>query len=294
MKVAGFSFIRNAIKFDYPIIEAINSILPICDAFYIAVGNSEDDTLNYIKSIDSPKIKIIETVWDDTLREGGKVLADETNKAFKAISADFDWAFYIQGDEVFHENDLEKIKQAMLKFKDNKKVDGLVFNHLNFYGSYDYIADSRHWQKKEIRVIRNDKTFYSFKDAMSFRKNNSEKLQCVFVDATIYHYGWVKAPDAMQRKQMEFHKLWHDDAWVEKNIPQVDTFDFSTVDSVAKFTGKHPKVMTERLKRLNWTFSFDPTKAKKESTRRRVLNKVFKNTGWHIGEFKNYKLLKIN
>ena len=147
MKVSGFSFIKNALKFDYPIIEAITSILPICDEFIVAVGKSDDDTLAYIKSINSPKIKIIETVWDDSLREGGRVLADETNKAFRAISEDSDWAFYIQGDEVIHEKYLDNIKAAMLKYKDDKAVDGLVFDHLNFYGSYDYIADSRHCQK---------------------------------------------------------------------------------------------------------------------------------------------------
>ncbi len=292
MKVTGFSFIKNALKFDYPVIEAITSILPVCDEFVIAVGKSDDDTLNFIKSINSPKIKIIETVWDETLREGGRVLSDETNKAFKAISPDTDWCFYIQGDEVIHEKYLDNIKNAMIKYKDDDKVDGLLFEHLNFYGSYDYIADSRNWNKKEIRVIRNKKNFYSYKDAMSFRKDNDVKLDVVFVDACIYHYGWVKQPEAMQRKQLEFHKLWHDDKWVEENIPKVDEFDYSKIDSVSKFIGTHPKVMEERLKRLNWKFSFDPTKGKKQSVRKRILNYIYQKTGVHIGEFKNYNQIK--
>jgi hypothetical protein len=292
MKVSGFSFIKNALKFDYPIIEAITSILPICDEFIVAVGKSDDDTLEYIKSINSPKIKILETVWDDSLREGGRVLADETNKAFRAIAADSDWAFYIQGDEVIHEKYLDNIKAAMVKYKDDKAVDGLVFDHLNFYGSYDYIADSRHWQKKEIRVVRNQKNIYSYKDAMSFRKDNDDKLNVAYVDACIYHYGWVKTPAAMQQKQMEFQKLWHDDNWIKENVPQVDEFDFSNVDSVDIFKATHPKVMEQRLKRLTWKFSFDPTKAKKESLRRRILNKIYKSTGVHIGEFKNYNLIR--
>ncbi|MBL7882622.1 MAG: glycosyltransferase family 2 protein [Bacteroidia bacterium] len=292
MKVSGFSFIKNAIKFDYPIIEAITSILPICDEFVVAVGKSDDDTLEYIKSINSPKIKIIETIWDESLREGGRVLADETNKAFRAISADSDWAFYIQGDEVIHEKYLDNIKNAMLKYKDDKAVDGLVFDHLNFYGSYDYIADSRHWQKKEIRVVRNQKNIYSFKDAMSFRKDNDDKLNVAYVNACIYHYGWVKAPAAMQQKQLEFQKLWHDDNWIKENVPQVDEFDFSKIDSVALFKETHPKVMEQRLKRLTWKFTFDPTKAKKSSLRRTILNAIYKSTGIHIGEFKNYNLIR--
>lgn len=292
MKVAGFSFIKNAIKFDYPIIEAITSILPVCDEFVVAVGKSDDDTLNYIRSINSPKIKIIETVWDESLREGGRVLADETNKAFREISPDVDWAFYIQGDEVIHEKYLDNIKKGMEKYLNDKEVDGLLFDHLNFYGSYDYIADSRHWQKKEIRVVRNKKNIYSYKDAMSFRKDDEQKLNVALVDACIYHYGWVKTPAAMQQKQLEFQKLWHDDNWIKENIPQVDEFDFSNVDSVALFKGTHPKVMEQRLKRLTWKFTFDPTKAKKESIRRRFLNFIYQRTGMHIGEFKNYNLIR--
>ncbi len=161
MKVTGFSFIKNAVKYDFPIVEAITSILPICDEFVIAVGKSDDDTLGLIRSIGSPKIRIVETVWDETLREGGRVLADETNKAYNAISADTDWCFYIQGDEVFHENDLTKIKDAMQLYRDDKTVEGLVFNHINFFGSYDFIADSRHWQKKEVRVVRKDPSIAS-------------------------------------------------------------------------------------------------------------------------------------
>src|SRR6187402_2499334 len=113
MKVAGFTFIRNAVKNDYPIVEAITSILPICDEFIVAVGNSEDATEELIQAIGSPKIKIIHTTWDDTLREGGRVLAVETDKAMDAISSDTDWCFYIQGDEVIHEQYLPAIKSAM-------------------------------------------------------------------------------------------------------------------------------------------------------------------------------------
>jgi len=102
MKVTGFTIIRNAIKYDYPVVEAITSVLPLCDEFLVSVGNSEDGTLELIKSIASPKIKIMESVWDDNLREGGKLLSIETNKAFDSIGKDTTWCFYIQSDEVIH------------------------------------------------------------------------------------------------------------------------------------------------------------------------------------------------
>ena|ERR1019366_825866 len=282
MKISGFTIVRNAIQFDYPIVEAITSILPLCDEVIVAVGKSKDNTLELIKSINSPKIKIIETIWNDALREGGRVLADETNKAFAAISSDSDWAFYIQGDEVIHEDYLPIIKAAMQEQKDNKRVEGLLFNYNHFYGSYDYIGDARQWYRKEIRVIRNDKNISSYKDAQGFRKNN-EKLNVKAIDAFVYHYGWVKPPEAQQAKQQTFHKLWHTDEWMKKNISQNDKFDYSDIDSLQCFEGKHPKVMQERINKMNWKFSFDPTK-KKLSIKLKVLIFIEKNFGWRIGE----------
>lgn len=291
MKVSGFTIIRNGQKFDYPFIESIQSMLNLCDEVIVAVGNSEDQTLELVKAIDSPKIKIIQTVWDDNLREGGHVLAVETNKAKDAISPDTDWCIYLQADEVMHEKDHPFIKIAMEENLANEKVDGLLFNHLNFYGSYDYIADSRRWTYKQIRVIRNNPAIRSYRDAMSFKKNG-KNLLVKKINATIYHYGWVKTPSAMQKKYETFQKLWHDDEWIEKNVQKVDEFDYSNIDSLFKFTGTHPSVMHERIKKMNWQFSFDPTKGIKLSLRLRILNWLEKKWGLEIGKFKTYKIIR--
>jgi glycosyltransferase involved in cell wall biosynthesis len=289
MFVSGFTIVRNAIKFDYPIVEAIRSILPVCDEVVVAVGKSEDATLELIRSIGDPKIRIIETVWDDSLREGGRVLADETNKAYDAISEKADWCFYIQGDEVIHEKFLPAIKAGMEKWKDDPNVEGLLFNYTHFYGSYDYVGDSRKWYRKEIRVVRKNKSIRSYRDAQGFRHHNNSKLKVKTIDASVYHYGWVKPPEAQQAKQQSFHKMWHDDNWMKQHIPPVNEFDYSQIDSLAKFTGTHPQVMHERITRMNWKFSFDPTK-KKWGMKMRVLMFIERTTGVRIGEYKNYML----
>lgn len=290
MKVSGFTIVRNALKFDYPIVEAIKSISPICDEIIVAVGKSEDDTLQLIKSIGDPKIKIIETVWDDSLREGGKVLAVETNKAKEAVSKDSDWLFYIQGDEVFHEDGIDNLKNQLIKFKDDKAVDGLLFDYTHFYGSYDFVGDSRRWYRHEIRVIKNDPHINSYRDAQGFRING-EKLKVKKAHANIFHYGWVKPPELQQAKQESFHKMWHDDEWMKKNVGKKDEFDYSKIDSLALFESKHPNVMSDRIKLMNWKFDFDPS-YKKLSIKARFL-RFFENlTGHRIGEYKNYQLIK--
>jgi len=289
MFVSGFTFIRNALKYDYPIVEAITSILPVCDEVVVAVGNSEDGTRELIESIGSEKIKIIDTIWDDTLREGGAVLAVETDKAFTAINPKADWAFYIQGDEVVHEKYLPSIKDAMLKYKDDKSVQGLLFKYLHFYGSYDYVGDSRRWYRNEVRLVRNDKAITSFKDAQGF-KYNGKLPRVKEIDAFIYHYGWVRPPDFMQTKQRDFYKLWHDDNFVQKKFSDEITFDYSQIDSLALFTGTHPQVMQPRINRINWKFEFDPTQ-KKLSLKSKFSFAMEKYFGWRPGEYKNYRKL---
>jgi hypothetical protein len=231
-------------------------------------------------------VKIIETTWDDSLREGGRVLAIETDKAFQAIAKDSDWAFYIQGDEVVHEKYLETIQSAMVRWKDDKNVDGLLFNYIHFYGSYNYIGSSARWYQNEIRVIKNNKNIYSYCDAQGFRKGNNEKLRVKAIDAYVYHYGWVKPPAIMQKKREEFHKLWHSDKWIETNVAGVEAFDYSNIDMLEHFKETHPAVMLERIKNKNWTFDYDLT-WNRNSLKDRFKKFIKKYIGVSIG-YKNY------
>lgn len=290
MKVTGFSIIKNAVTYDYPIVEAIRSILPICDEFVIAVGRSDDDTLDLIQKIDPQKIRIIETVWDEKLREGGRVLAAETDKAFAEISKDSDWAFYIQGDEVVHEKYLKTIRASMLKYQNTPNVDGLLFKYLHFYGSYNYVGVSSNWYENEIRVVKNDRSIYSYRDAQGFRKGENEKLRVVPIDAFVYHYGWVKAPEAMQRKHKNFHKYWHDDEWIKNNIAPDDRFNFREhAKELTSFSGTHPEVMLPRIERENYSFDFDVSKSRRSGKDRfkAFLKKIGIDTS-----YKNYKVVK--
>ncbi|HNA79141.1 MAG TPA: glycosyltransferase family 2 protein, partial [Turneriella sp.] len=248
MKVTGFSFIRNAIRYDYPIRESLLSLLPLVDEIVVAVGKSDDDTLELVKNIDPARIRIIETEWDDSLREGGRVLALETQKAYEQIDGG-DWAFYIQGDEVLHEKDYPAIRSAMQKWANDTRTDGLLFDYRHFYGSYDYTGASRRWYRREVRVVRPphftlnpQMRIFSYRDAQGFRKNGNEKLRVRQVNAGIYHYGWVKPPAAQMQKQQTFNKYWHDDEWMQKNIPSAAEFDYSNIDSLTRFTGAHPAV----------------------------------------------------
>lgn len=289
MKVSGFTFIRNAEKYDYPIVEAISSILPLCDEVVVAVGNSEDATRSLVEAL-GPKIRIIDTVWDDDMREGGRVLAIETDKALAAIAPNADWAIYIQGDECFHENDHLAIRAGMEKWKNHPEVEGLLFNYLHFYGSFDYVGASSRWYQREIRIVRPQSGVFSYKDAQGFRKFSNEKLKVKKIDATVHHYGWVKPPDAMQRKQQAFHRLWHDDAWLAENVGNREEFDYSGIDWLQKFEGTHPKVMIPRIELQNWKFDHDLS-VDRRSFKEKAKQTIKRLLGWEIG-YKNYRILR--
>lgn len=294
MKISGFTIIRNAIINDYPIVEAITSILPVVDEILVSVGHSDDDTLGLIRSIASDKIRIVESEWDMSLREGGRVLAVETDKALKHISPDADWAFYIQGDEAVHEKYHQSIIDSCTLHLNDERVEGLVFDYVHFYGTYDYIGDSRKWYRREIRIIRNEKNpkglpISAYRDAQGFRRGN-QKLNVMHSGAAVYHYGWVKSPAQMKTKMKNVSRFWNEgEAW-EKILESDDVFNYEEFDSLKRFEETHPKVMQERIARQNWKVDLDTSK-KRFKLKDALLYWYEKRTGKRLFEFRNYRLL---
>lgn len=287
MKISGFTIIKNAVLNDYPIVEAIQSILPVVDEMVVLIGDCEDDTEGLIKSINSDKIKIHHSVWNPNLRKGGEVLADETNKAFQLIDPASTWAFYIQGDEVVHENYYNNILAACKKYENDTRVEGLLFKYVHFYGTYDYVGDSRKWYNKEVRIIRNDKKISSYKDAQGFRVGN-EKLKVKEVDAYVYHYGWVKSPEQMMKKNKNVVGFWFNDDQIQHYLKEPDFFNFNEFDSLKVFLGKHPAIMQKRIEQKNWHIEVDVSQ-KKFSFKDLILYKFENWTGIRLFDFKNYK-----
>lgn len=289
MKVTGFTFIRNAVINDYPIKEAILSILPICDEFIVAHGNSSDATLELLKSIDSEKIKVVQTTWDDSLREGGRTFALETDKAFAEIASDTDWAFYIQGDECIHESSLELIKKAMQTNLHDPDVEGLLFKYLHFFGSYDYVGTSRNWYRREIRVLKYDKDVKSYRDAQGFRKAG-RKIKVKLIDVDVFHYGWVKPPRSLTNKVRNFLQFYKEEDFINEHFPENSDYDYHNGYILQEFKGSHPAVIKNRIQTINWKFNFNPHHLRKKmSLRYKLLHMIEDITGLRLGEYKNYK-----
>ena len=253
MKVSGFTIIRNGVLYAYPFKEAILSVLPLCDEFIVNVGKSDDKTLEMIKGVGDKKIKIFESDWDMSIRDGGKVLSIETNKALERCTGD--WRFYIQSDEVLHEKYIPVVKSKMKLYLNDDEIEGLRFRYKHFYGNYNYYQDNyRKWYVKEVRVIKNNPDIVSMGDAMNFAHKNYQNVKAKDINAEIFHYGWVRPPQNLLEKRINFEKLYHSDEKVNEIIDKISIYD--DLGHLKKFKGSHPKVMEDVIKNSNW--DFDP------------------------------------
>ncbi len=297
MKVSGYTIIKNGVKYDYPFIESIRSILPLVDEMIVAVGKSEDNTLEKIAELEEPKIKIVETVWDENIRTGGHILAVESNKAKTFVSKDADWLLYIQADEVIDEKYYDEITRVLLKYRHDQEVEGVLFKYKHFYGAYRFIADGIRWYKHEIRVIKNDPQIQSYKDAQGFRKNG-RKLNVVQADACIYHYGWVKNPAKMLEKHIDFGRYWRNEQeqaeyaerLIKSNLDK--QYQYDQIDSISLFTGKHPAVMKDRIEKAAWQIELNTFEKKFTGLRQQLFYWLQTKFGWRPFEYKNYKIVK--
>ena len=249
MKVSGFTFIRNAIQFDFPIVEAITSVLPIVDEFVVNVGRSEDATLELIRSIESRKIRIIETEWNENVRVDGKIFGMQQDIALSRCTGD--WALLVQGDEVLHEEDYTEIRNAMERYLKHQEVLGLVFKMIHFKG--DYWSIDPWMYRKATRIVRNHRGVHSTTDGCDFlHKGEGQMIKSGqygrLIKARMFHYGWVRDCRALQEK-LQYQISRHEGERMSiQNIAleAVIRSEYPTYDILKDYRGTHPKVMERR------------------------------------------------
>ena len=282
MKVSGATFVRNALKFDYPVLESIRSILPICDEFVVNVGDSEDDTESLIESIGDPRLRIIRSVWDDSKRSGGRILSEQTDIALRECTGD--WIFYIQADEVMHEKYLDTVRRRMEILQPVERVQALLFDYVHFYSSYWLVQGVGRWYRREIRVIRNRLGTSSWRDAQGFRLNG-KKLRVALAHARMYHYGWARDPRVMFSKQKNLDRYWHDDEWIKDRWRGGFAFESQ---GLVPFRGTHPAVMKARVETAGWDVFADPERRERLKPPRLARLRTLMN---RVGEYRNYRLI---
>lgn len=242
MKLSGFTFLRNGAKHGYPFLESIRSALPIVDEFVVALGECEDQTPAMLEQLalgeGKGKLRIIRTTWNTKAPSGFVYAAQSLAALYNCVG---DWALYVQGDEVLHEDDLPKIQASLARAHADPRVEGLYFDYLHFFGSGSTLACSPAWYRREVRIVRNSGVKIVMpSDAQYFTAIDGRRklryLRCIPADARMFHYGWARSPAANESKQKAANGFYHNQAAV-RTYASIDPI------TIQPFTGTHPRVV---------------------------------------------------
>lgn len=298
MKVSGFTILRHGTKFDYPYLESLRSLLPLVDELVINVGIGEDDTKarleRFAREEGQGKVVLFDSEWplnDPEKKRGGQILAEQTNLALDRCS--HDWCFYLQADEVLHEEDYPRLREAFKKHEKDPSVHGLLFDYVHFYGSFDVIRNSRSAYRREVRVIKKSSGARSIGDAQSFRLADGTKPHVVRTGAKIYHYGWVRPPEVMKEKTFFMDTLYHGSKTASKDgTPHSgDNYRYKRIWGLYPFRGTHPEVMKKRIaeKKWFWDLGKSPLEWEVADAKKIILDTIERVSGVRLFEYRSYK-----
>jgi glycosyltransferase involved in cell wall biosynthesis len=291
MKVSAFTFLRNAEKFGYPFVQSIRSILPIVDEFVIALGPSDDETEKLLRAVNDPKIRIIPTVWNENMRGDYSVkgFVYGQQKSIALFNCTGDWAFYLEGDEVVHEEDLPKIRSAMERYLEDDRVEALAFDYVHFYGNANTYVWSPRWYRSEVRILRNTIPGWGPKGLYFVVLDTPKKgryPRAAHTTATIYHYGWVKTEAEINARKQNVAKFWSKKPMARTIYAEIDPI------TLRAFRGTHPKVVQDWLEPAQGLFQTNQNH--QLSFREKKHRVMLKIEQWFGVKFnpKHYKLVR--
>jgi hypothetical protein len=172
-------------------------------------------------------------------------------------------------------------------------LEALVFEYRHFYGSFNVIQETRSAYRREMRVIRKSSGARSVGDAQSFRKPDGSKLQALLTPARIFHYGWVRTPEAMKEKTLFMDRLYHGDQAPGAETPHSGTnYLYKRFWGLKEYLGTHPRVMEQRIreKGWNWDLRASPFVFSAGDGKKVLLDLWERWTGHRPFEFKNYSI----
>jgi hypothetical protein len=287
ISVSGFTIVRNAITLDFPVVASIRSLLPVCEEVVVNVGRSDDETLELVRSIDDPKIRILETEWDMTIRN--RVLGDETLRAMRACR--HPWGIYIQADEVLHERGAEELAAAIARHDADRRVEGLLVRYLHFYGDMDTIAVNRRWYRREVRAVRLDPALdiRPYQGAQGFRVGPElRKIRARLTGAEMFHYGWARPTQALKAKRETNRVIYPWSREQEARRPLLPWFP-----GLTRFEGTHPAVAREWVdaRRHDVEHRVEAPHFEAEFLRFYASDVIERLTGARVFEFRNYTVV---
>jgi glycosyltransferase involved in cell wall biosynthesis len=285
--LSGFTIVRNAVGLDYPIVPAIQSILPLCDEVVVNVGRSDDGTRDLVAAVGDPRVRILDTVWD--FGRGSETLSIETNRAMAACRGS--WGVYIQADEVLHESGAAILRDAVRACDGEARVEGLLVDYLHFYGDFDTLATNRHWYRREVRVVRLGRDIHSFHDAQGFRAGpERRRVRARATGARMFHYGWARAPQSLRAKLAASREIFTTEP--ARHAARRERAQLEWTPLLRRFTGAHPRAALEWIaaRRDDQVDVVGPRRFRLGDLRYYLSDWIECITGKRVFEYRNYDL----
>lgn len=292
--ISGLAILRNGVRLDYPFVESIRSAAPICDEFVVVVGKSEDDTLERVRALDVPGLRVIETEWSPRVEPAHCVLAQQTNIGMHQTRGV--WCLYLQANDVLHEDALPGLRELAERHADDDEVEAMLFERLTFWADYDHVlACYPDRFKFTARMLRPYIGTHSVRDAMSMAvfdgfSTRGRWPRAVDTGFYSYRYGFVREFQALRDKA---DLAQHAQSWGRPG----DDYFFTqhAAQTIRRFHGSHPAVMAERVARFQSTFDLDDPRCRRTLNlreRRRLLEtRFYQRFGFPRGRNSRYQLL---
>jgi len=247
-RISVYTMTTDAIKNEYFPIEGIRSALLFADEVVVLDGGSTDNTVERIKKIDDPRIKIYTNKWLHSL---GKSMTG-INKSLALGYCTGDWCILMDSDEVYHEEDVEAIKQLPNVVASN--IVGIEFNTLHFYKDYNHTMngcpDWKDLYNNKVYMVRNGQCIHH--GAVNTEPDAHVDLDgkplnpdnTILTSIKVFHYGHARSKEAYVRKLN--HIEGRHSGWKWKPIT-ADDFEWLPDYKLADFNGTHPAVMKGRI-----------------------------------------------
>lgn len=209
-KLSAYSYVKNAQRFDYPLIESLLSVITVCDEVVVGYAvDSDDQTLALLEELarGHAQLRLFPSrVWEEQ-RLGGETIRLAAEEAMAQCSGD--WLWHVQADEVYTRADAAEVRK-LVDMYDNQPVHAFRFGVLHFYGAYDVLlspqAQEVGWYQHTIRLARAGHGRH-FGDAWTLSLPETDAV--VTVPVRIFHYGHVRELEAMRIKSNYMERLYH-------------------------------------------------------------------------------------
>lgn len=278
IKISGLTIVRNAISNGYLIAEVLDTLVAISDEVIVCDGFSTDGTFEYLST--RGDIKLYQDVWNLQSNDGHE-FANITNKGMSRCTGDY--IFYLQADELIHEDQYENLRKLILSNEYNSI--SCKFHHIRYSFDHSLVEgyELHPSATRASRVVRN-KDIYSSTDGFNFDGSIHPQYNS---NINIYHYGYIflenilakminhsdnfyiNAPNYANRKKLSYEYL--------ERVKAGESFNLLELQKILEphfVLNEHGLQIPECMKRLQLASKYTlPTEKERNQIKSRLNNK---------------------